>query len=75
MVIDLYRDSFTDYVKKHQVNDDRILEVKRGIANAITAARISGTPTDSLEKLKSDVDYLSTIYEYPSYATSNTTVL
>ena len=35
MVIDLYRQTFTDYVKSNQVNNDRILEVQTAIENAM----------------------------------------
>ena len=51
MVIDLYKEAI-----QHQVNSDRILAVKKEIANAITTANIQGTPSDWLETLLEDVN-------------------
>lgn len=53
-VLDLYKDAITN----HQVNSEMILDVKKEIACAITAARIKGLPTDELCELKSDVEQL-----------------
>lgn len=58
MVIDLYRDSFADYKNQHQVNHNRVLDVKKSIANAITRAKVLNEPICELEALMSDVDYL-----------------
>lgn len=58
MVIDLYRQTFTDYVKSNQVNNDRILEVQTIIENSLTRARIEGKDTEILEHLKRDIQYL-----------------
>lgn len=54
MVIDLYKEAH-----QHQVNSERILEVKSEIANAITTARIQGTPYDGLQTLLEDVNEMS----------------
>ena len=51
MVIDLYKEALL-----HQVNSDRILEVKKEISNAIVTARIQGTPYDALQTLLDDVN-------------------
>ncbi|MCX4294748.1 hypothetical protein EEL34_15515 [Muribaculaceae bacterium Isolate-039 (Harlan)] len=51
MVIDLYKEALIN-----QVNSERILEVKKEIANAITTARIQGTPYDGLQTLLEDVN-------------------
>ena len=54
MVIDLYKEALL-----HQVNSERILEVKKEIANAITTAKIQNKPYDELCKLNEDVDQIS----------------
>lgn len=54
MVIDLYKEAH-----QHQVNSERILEIKTEIANAITTARIQGTPYDGLQTLLEDVNEMS----------------
>jgi hypothetical protein len=51
MVIDLYKEALIN-----QVNSEKILEVKKEISNAITTARIQGTPTDGLQALLEDVN-------------------
>lgn len=53
MVIDLYKEALIN-----QVNSERILEVKKEIANAITTARIQGTPYDGLQTLLEDVNMI-----------------
>lgn len=53
MVIDLYKEALIN-----QVNSERILEVKKEIANAITTARIQGTPYDGLQTLLDDVNMI-----------------
>ena len=53
MVIDLYKEA-----TQHRVNYERILAVKTEIANAITAARIQGTPYDALQNLMEDINSL-----------------
>lgn len=51
MVIDLYKEAH-----QHQVNSERILEVKTEIANAITTSKIQGTPHGWLQTLLEDVN-------------------
>lgn len=58
MVIDLYKQSFTDYVNGNMVNVDAILEAQRTISNAIVKAKIENASTEELERLKTDIDYL-----------------
>lgn len=58
MVIDLYKQSFTDYVNGNPVDVDAILGVQEAVSNAIVKARIESTDTDKLERLKADIDYL-----------------
>lgn len=58
MVIDLYKQSFTDYVNGNTVNVDAILEAQEALSNAINKARIENTGTEFLEHLKADIDYL-----------------
>ena len=53
MVIDLYKEALL-----HQVNSDRILEVKKEISNAITTAKILNQSTDELQKLYADIDLI-----------------
>ena len=53
MMIDLYKEALIN-----QVNSERILEVKKEIANAITTARIQGTPYDGLQTLLEDVNMI-----------------
>lgn len=58
MVIDLYKQSFTDYVNGNMVNVDAILEAQITISNAIVKAKIENASTEELERLKTDIDYL-----------------
>ena len=58
MVIDLYKQSFTDYVNGNTVNVDAILEAQETLSNAIIKASIENTGTEFLEHLKADIDYL-----------------
>ena len=53
-VLDLYKDAITN----HQVNSEMILDVKKEIAGAITAARIKGEETESLLELNNDVQFI-----------------
>lgn len=53
-VLDLYKDAITN----HQVNSEIILDVKKEIACAITAARIKGEETESLLELNNDVQFI-----------------
>lgn len=56
-MIDLYKQSFTDYVNGNTVNVDAILEAQEALSNAIIKARIENTGTEFLEHLKADIDY------------------
>lgn len=56
MVIDLYKEATNE---NYQVNSERILEVRKKIACAITSAKIDGTSTSHLEELLNDIDYLN----------------
>jgi hypothetical protein len=53
-VLDLYKDAITN----HQVNSEMILDAKKEIACAITAARIKGEETESLLELNNDVQFI-----------------
>lgn len=65
MVIDLYKGCLTESLKKRQVNTDKILEVKKALASALTEARVKECPTEELKGLIEDVDYLSSLaYEH-----------
>lgn len=55
-VLDLYKDAITN----HQVNSEMILDVKKEIACAITAARIKGEETESLLELNMMYNLLKT---------------
>ncbi len=54
MVIDLYKEALIN-----QVNSEKILEAKKEISNAITTARIQGTPYDELQKLLEDINTIN----------------
>lgn len=56
MVIDLYKEAI-----QHQVNSDRILEARKEIASAITAARINNKDTQSLLEIENDIKTLEHI--------------
>lgn len=58
LVIDLYKRCFTDYVNGSPVDADAIQETRRVLNFAIDKAKISNEPTDMLEALKKDVEYL-----------------
>lgn len=58
LVIELYKNQFSDYVSGSPVNVDRIFEVQTCLNKAIDKANIHNTPSDYLEKLKKDVDFL-----------------
>ncbi len=51
LVINLYKEALIN-----QVNSEKILEAKKEISNAITTARIQGTPTDGLQALLEDIN-------------------
>ena len=56
MVINLYKEAINE---NYQVNSDRILEVRKEIACAITVAKVTGTSYSYLEELLNDIDYLN----------------
>lgn len=58
LVIELYKKQFADYVKGSPVNVDSIFETQQCLSKAIDKAVINNFPTDYLEKLKKDVDFL-----------------
>lgn len=58
LVIDLYKRCFTDYINGSPVDADAIQEVQRVLNFAIDKAKIGNEPTDTLEPLKKDVEYL-----------------
>lgn len=65
MVTDLYKTCLTESLKKHQVNSDKILDVKKALASALTEAKVNECPVEELKGLIEDVDYLSSLaYEY-----------
>lgn len=55
MVINLYKEAINE---NYQVNSERILEVRKEIACAITAAKIENKPTSLLESLNNDIIHL-----------------
>ena len=55
MVIELYKEALS---QNCQVDPERILEVRKEIACAITAAKVEGLSISPLEELMADVDYL-----------------
>lgn len=55
MVINLYKEAVN---QNHQVNSNKILDVEKELACAITTAKVKGKEIENLELLKSDVDYL-----------------
>lgn len=56
LVIDLYKEAFTS--ENYRVNSERLKEVRLAIANAITEARVLNMPTNDLEALQKDIEYL-----------------
>ena len=58
MVINLYKEAVAE---NYQVNSERILDIQKEFAKAITSAKIKGTPFDVLQELKADVEQLRTL--------------
>ena len=58
IVLDLYKQSFSDYMNKYSVNVDAMSEAQKCLNFAIDKAKINNEPCDELEALKSDVDKL-----------------
>lgn len=53
IVIELFKEAIIN-----QVNRDKILEVQRVLANAITTARILEKPADEISALNADLEFL-----------------
>lgn len=58
IVIDLYKKCFTDYMNGAQVDASSLMEVINIINFAIDKAKINDLPTNELESLKEDVQFL-----------------
>lgn len=58
IVIDLYKKCFTDYMNGAQVDASSLLEVVNIIDFAIDKAIINDLPTNELECLKEDIQFL-----------------
>lgn len=58
MVIDLYKSCFTDHVKGSKANDTAIMEACEKLNFAIDKAKINNEPSEYLEGLKKDIEYL-----------------
>lgn len=58
IVIDLYKSCFTDHVKGSKMNDTAIMEACKEINSAIDIAKIKNEPSEYLESLKNDIEYL-----------------
>lgn len=58
IVIDLYKSCFTDHVKGFKANDNAITEACKELNSAIDKAKINNEPSEYLENLKRDVEYL-----------------
>lgn len=57
-VIDLYKKCFTDYMNGAQIEASSLMEVINIINFAIDKAKINDLPTNELESLKEDVQFL-----------------
>lgn len=58
IVIDLYKKCFTDYMNGAQIKASSLMEVINIINFAIDKAKINDLPTNELESLKEDVQFL-----------------
>lgn len=58
MVIDLYKRCFTDYVNGSTIDADSLMESLNIVNYAIDKAVIGNQPTEELEQLKNDIEYL-----------------
>ncbi|MBQ7553294.1 MAG: hypothetical protein IJT46_02915 [Bacteroidaceae bacterium] len=58
MVIDLYKEAYTDLKDGRNPDNDRILEVKKALACAVTEARVKEEPYDRLNELIKDISVL-----------------
>lgn len=57
-VIELYKKSLTDFVNGSPVDENAISETQRKLNFAIDKANMDNEPTEELEALKKDVEYL-----------------
>lgn len=58
IVIDLYKSCFTSHVKGTETNDTAIMEACKELNFAIDKAKINNEPSEYLEVLKKDIEYL-----------------
>lgn len=58
IVIDLYKSCFTNHVKGSKTNDTEIMEACKELNSAIDKAKINNEPSEYLENLKKDIEYL-----------------
>ena len=58
IVIDLYKECFSNYANGVAVNQDKIFDVQKQLNFAIDKAIIHNEPADDFEALKNDVLYL-----------------
>ena len=58
IVIDLYQKCFKDYMNGAQIDASSLMEVINIINFAIDKAKINDLPTNELESLKKDVQFL-----------------
>lgn len=59
VVIDLYKEILSDLLNNHQVNSSRVLETKKELAKSVTEEKILGRPTQDLETLLKDVEFIN----------------
>lgn len=62
MVIELYKQALEAAVNKCAMAENNRIGVLRELATAITAAKVNGLPTATLEALKADVQEIRNIY-------------
>lgn len=58
IVIDLYKSYFTDHIKGSKIDGTAIMEACKKLNSAIDKAKINNEPSEYLENLKKDVEYL-----------------
>jgi hypothetical protein len=58
IVIELFKKSLTDSINGSPVDENAISETQRKLNFAIDKAKINNEPTEELEALKKDVEYL-----------------
>lgn len=57
-VIDVYRKFFTDYKNGKQIDAEMLTEAQIKLNFAIDHAKVNDLPSDDLEALKDDINYL-----------------